>query len=149
MRPAERFARVVVDLADLVFGLLIVLVVDLADDFLEHVFDRHQPGDAAVFVEHDGDVRAALLEQLQQVVDRLGFGHEQRLAQQFGAAAAAARPAPLASSGSRSLLYRMPTMSSRVLSYTGTRVWPESMTLSTTSSHGVSSWTCESRSAAS
>ena len=31
-------------------------------------------------------------------------------------------------------------MSSRVLSYTGTRVWPESMTLSTTSSHGVSSW---------
>ena len=34
----------------------IVLVVDLADDFLQDVLDRNQPGGTAVFVNHDSDM---------------------------------------------------------------------------------------------
>src|SRR5690606_1742902 len=35
---------------------IVVLVVDLADDFLQHVLDRHEAGDAAVLVDHDRHV---------------------------------------------------------------------------------------------
>ena len=44
------------------------------------------------------------LEDLQQVVDGLRLGHEQRLTQQLGERAVRGRRSPLASSGSRSLL---------------------------------------------
>jgi hypothetical protein len=36
----------------------IVFVFDVADDLLQHVFNRHQSGDAAVFIDHDRDVIA-------------------------------------------------------------------------------------------
>ena len=48
----------------------VVLVLDLADDLLEQVLDRHQAGRAAVLVEHDRDVDLAPLELVEQVVDR-------------------------------------------------------------------------------
>ena len=66
---------------------LVVLVGDLADDLLERVFDRHDARNAAVFVEHHGDVVAAPLKLLQQIVDGLRLGHEERLAQKLRPAA--------------------------------------------------------------
>ena len=52
-------------LDDVVLGLVeVVLVLDVADDLLEHVLDRDQPGDAAVLVDHDRDVVAVLAELL-------------------------------------------------------------------------------------
>ena len=47
----------------------VVLVLDLADDLLEQVLDRHEAGRAAVLVEHDRDVDLAALELVQEVVD--------------------------------------------------------------------------------
>ncbi len=62
---------------DVVLGLVeVVFVLDVADDLLEHVLDRHQPGDAAVFVDDDGDVVAVGAEFLQQHVEPLRFGNE-------------------------------------------------------------------------
>ena len=64
-------------------------VLHVADDLLEQVFQRHQPGRAAVLVQHDGDVLAALAEGDQQVVDRHAAGDEQRFAHQVARAAGA------------------------------------------------------------
>ena len=41
-------------------GLRIELVVDVADDLLEHVLDRREARHAAVLVDDDGHVVAAL-----------------------------------------------------------------------------------------
>src|SRR6185437_3281038 len=49
-------------LADVLVVLDVELVVDLADDLLEDVLDRHQAGNAAVLVDHDGHVVAAAAE---------------------------------------------------------------------------------------
>ncbi len=57
-------------------GLAVVLVGDLADDLLEDVLDRDQPGRAAVLVDDDRDVDLVALHLAQQVVDRLALGHE-------------------------------------------------------------------------
>ena len=57
-------------------ALDVVLVGDLADDLLEDVLDRDQAGGAAVLVDDDRDVGALCLHLAQQVVDRLGVGHE-------------------------------------------------------------------------
>ena len=56
--------------------LLVVLVLDLADDLLEEVLDRDQAGRPAVLVEHDRDVDLAPLELVEQVVDAHRLGHE-------------------------------------------------------------------------
>ena len=48
-------------------GLDVVLVADLADDFLEQVLDRHQAGGAAVLVHDDRDLRLLALKLLQQL----------------------------------------------------------------------------------
>ena len=58
--------------------LVVVLVVDLADDLLEDVLDRHEAGGAAVLVAHDRDVRSARLEVAQLDVDRLRDRDERR-----------------------------------------------------------------------
>ena len=50
------------------------LVLDLADDLLEHVLDRDQSGDAAELVDHDGQVVAVGAELAQQVVEPLLSG---------------------------------------------------------------------------
>ena len=60
----------------------VVLVLDLADDLLEQVLDRHETRRATVLVEHDRDVDLAPLELVQQVVDRHRLGHEYRRPQQ-------------------------------------------------------------------
>ena len=48
----------------------VVLVLDLADDLLEQVLDRHEAGRPAVLVEHDRDVDLPPLELVEEVVDR-------------------------------------------------------------------------------
>ena len=64
-------------------GFGIVLVLNFADDLLDHVFQRHQSSRITVFVNHNRHVDFALLEFLKQRGDRLRFGHEQRLADQI------------------------------------------------------------------
>ena len=56
------------------------LVGDLADDLLDDVLDRDDPGGAAVLVDHDRELGALALEVGEQVVERLGLGHDRRLA---------------------------------------------------------------------
>ncbi len=59
-------------------GLLgVVLVLDLADDLLEEVFHRHEPGDAAVLVDDDGHLLLGLLELLEQVGHLHRFRYEE------------------------------------------------------------------------
>ncbi len=62
---------------------VVVLVVDLADDLLQHVLDGDQPGDAAVLVHHDRHVVAREPELLEQHVELLRLGDQHRRAQQF------------------------------------------------------------------
>ena len=82
--------------------LLVVLVLDLADDLLEQVLDRDQAGRAAVLVEHDREVDLAPLELVEQVVDAHRLGHEHRRAQDRPQRRAA-RPTGRFRNGSRSL----------------------------------------------
>ena len=63
--------------------VVVVLVVDLADDLLQHVLDGDQPGHAAVFVDHDRHVVARLAELAQQHVELLRFGDQHRRPQQL------------------------------------------------------------------
>ena len=44
---------------------LIELVLNLADEFLQNVFQRDHPDRAAVFIDHDGEVQSALEKKLQ------------------------------------------------------------------------------------
>ena len=70
---AEDVAFVVVD---------VEFVLDLADDFFQHVFNGDQAGDSAELVDHDGLVVAVATELAQQVVELLALGHEDGRAQQ-------------------------------------------------------------------
>ena len=65
----------VAELADEAVGLEIGLVLDLADDLLQHILDGDQPRHAAVLVDDDGHVVAVLAEFSQQHVQTLAFGH--------------------------------------------------------------------------
>ncbi len=56
--------------------LPVVLVGDLPDDLLQDVLDGHQPGRAAVLVDHHRDVDVVALHLAQQVPRVLGVGHE-------------------------------------------------------------------------
>ena len=71
----------------------VVLVLDLADDLLDHVLHRHQAGRAAVLVDHDGDVTLGGLHVVQQVVDRLGLGDIDRRPHQLADVDCAVRAA--------------------------------------------------------
>jgi hypothetical protein len=64
-------------------GRAVVLVLDLADDLLDDVLERDDPGGAAVLVHHDRELAAPLLHLAQQVVDALGLRHEVRLAHEL------------------------------------------------------------------
>ena len=90
----------------------VVLVLDLADDLFDQVLDRDQPGRAAVLVDDDRDVHAALLHLVQQLVDLLGLGHVRRLARQRLDAAPIWLPSRR--NFSRSLAYTTPVMLSIV-----------------------------------
>ncbi len=64
---------------DVVLALVeVVLVLDVADDLLEHVLDRDEPRHAAVFVDDDRDVVAVGAELAQQHVEALRLRHEHR-----------------------------------------------------------------------
>ena len=88
-------ARLVVGELDDHRLLVVVLVLDLADDLLEQVLDRDQAGGAAVLVEHDRDVDLAPLELVEQVVDRHRLGHEDRRPQDRAQRRALRRPSRL------------------------------------------------------
>ena len=62
---------------DVVLALVeVVLVLDVADDLLQHVLDRDEPRHAAVLVDDDRDVVAVGAEIAQEDVQALRFGHE-------------------------------------------------------------------------
>ena len=56
----------------------VVLVGDVADDLLDHVLEGHDPGVAAVLVEHDGHLEAVLAQQREQRVEPQAVGHDDR-----------------------------------------------------------------------
>src|ERR1700730_7854823 len=58
-------------LTDVVIVLDIELIVDLADNLLDHVLDGDQPGDAAVLIDDQRHVIAVAAEFLQQHVEPL------------------------------------------------------------------------------
>jgi hypothetical protein len=61
-----------------------MLVLDLADDLLDHVLDRHQPLGAAELVDDDGEMDPLGAHPCEQVEHAHRFGHVERLAQQAG-----------------------------------------------------------------
>ena len=61
---------------DIAVFLDIVLVLDVADDLLQHVLDGHQAGDTAVLVDHQRHVVAGAAKFLEQYVEALGLRHE-------------------------------------------------------------------------
>ena len=85
---------------------VVVLVLDLADDLLDQVFDGDHPVGARVFVEHDGEVDAAGAHVGQHVERAARLRHEQRLAHQRGPVGG--RRAPVAMIGKTSLMCIMP-----------------------------------------
>ncbi len=65
-------------------GRLVVLVVDLADDFLDDVLDRHDAFAAAIFVDHQRQMDAGRLHLGEQVDGRHRGRHEQDGADDLG-----------------------------------------------------------------
>jgi len=55
--------------ADVLVVLDVEFVVDVADDLLDDVFDGHQPGNAAIFVDHQRHVIVLAAKLLQQHVE--------------------------------------------------------------------------------
>ena len=53
-----------------------MFVLDLAENLLQHVFERNDARRAAEFVDHNGDVRTVLDKILQHQLQRHGFGNE-------------------------------------------------------------------------
>ena len=80
--------------------------VDLADDFLEEILERDDPGGAAVLVDDDRHLRPLAPHRRQHGVELRRLGHDRQRAR--------VRPAdhlvPFSSSRSRSLMWTMPTM---------------------------------------
>ena len=64
--------------AHVVLLVLIILVVDLAHDFLQDILQRHNTTGATKLVHHNGNVHLVLLEFAQQVVNLLRLRHEIR-----------------------------------------------------------------------
>jgi hypothetical protein len=64
--------------------ILVVLVLDLADDLLHDVLDRDDAVGAAIFVDHEREMDAARLHPRQQVHCRHRRRHEQHLANELG-----------------------------------------------------------------
>nr|BFF24683.1 hypothetical protein GCM10025732_26480 [Glycomyces mayteni] len=62
----------------------VVLVVDLAEELLHEVFEGHDPGGAAVFVDDHGDLEAAPAQGAQERADARGLGDLERLGHEVG-----------------------------------------------------------------
>src|SRR5205823_2718831 len=56
----------------------VVLVADLADDFLEDVLERDEPRRAAELVHHDRQMPGTALEVTELAIERLRLRHESR-----------------------------------------------------------------------
>ena len=63
-------------------GLLVMLVLDLADDLLDHVLDGEQPLGAAELVDDDGEVDPPGAHPREQIEHAHRFGHVERDAHQ-------------------------------------------------------------------
>ena len=96
--------------------LLVELVLDLADDLLEHVLDGDQPGGVAELVDDDRDVVAVGAEVAQQVVEPFDSGTKTA-----GRSSVRRFRSGERCSLSRSLAIRMPMTLSRPPSKTGKR----------------------------
>ena len=57
-----------------------MLVADLAENLLQHVFERDHAGNGAELVHHHRQMRVAAAELVHKLVERFGFRHHQRLA---------------------------------------------------------------------
>ncbi len=81
-QPVDRQARTHVEAAVLLgfdlWGFAVVLVADVAEQLLDQVFERDEPRDAAVLVDHEGKVVRLALHLTQQLVGALLLGHEHR-----------------------------------------------------------------------
>ena len=60
-----------------------MLVLDLADDLLDHVLDRHQPFGAAELVDDDGEMDSLGPHPREQIEHAHRFGHVERRAHQL------------------------------------------------------------------
>ena len=58
-----------------------MLVADFAEHLLQHVLQRHHAGDGPEFVHHHRQMGVVVAEFVHQLVQRLGLGHHQHLAQ--------------------------------------------------------------------
>jgi hypothetical protein len=61
-----------------------MLVLDLADDLLDEIFDRHQPLGSRILVQHDRQMGTGGAHLRQQIQHAHRFGHVARLADQPG-----------------------------------------------------------------
>ena len=73
-----------VDLGQQAGRLLVMLVLDVADDLLDHVLDRQQPLGAAELVDDDGEMDPAGAHPREQIEHAHRFGHVERRAHQLG-----------------------------------------------------------------
>src|SRR5262249_24785316 len=64
------------------FAFDVVLVANFADEFFEHVLDRHETGSAAVLVDDNRDLRLLTLKLLQEFRDALTFRNDDGRAKQ-------------------------------------------------------------------
>ena len=69
---------ILVDLAKLLL-LRIEFVLNIADHFLEHILQRHHSDRAAVFVDHDGEMRVSGEEKIKQFLERHHFRHRDQI----------------------------------------------------------------------
>ena len=67
-----------------------MLVLDVADDFLDHVLDRHQPLGPAKLIDDDREVGSLGAHPREKIDHAHRFGHEQGRAQKGGHRAVAA-----------------------------------------------------------
>src|SRR5687768_15255214 len=83
VRLARYRVRLLARLRDLL-ALVLVLVGDLADDLLEEVLDRGEPGYSPVLVHDDRHPQVAPLELAQELRDLFRLRHEVRLTDELG-----------------------------------------------------------------
>ena len=66
----------VIGFLDQVIIFEVVLVLDFPHNLFQHIFNSHQAGHNAVFIDDDGHMRTFLTEFPQQYIEALAFGDE-------------------------------------------------------------------------
>ena len=87
--PRIGFPDAVVEQQQQAVGGLVMFVLDVADDFLDHILDRDKAFGSAEFVDDDGEVDLAATHPREQFEHAHRFGHEQWGADQAGDGAVA------------------------------------------------------------